>query len=570
MSTDVDGIIRDFALKNALQHNGTADAKAVISKLLGARKDLRSRAKEIIPGVMKIVSEVNALSPDAQRGEVEATEPSFFDVSEKQKKDLPPLPGAVRGAVVTRMPPEPNGYPHIGHGMSFYFNYYYAKRYGGRVILRFDDTNPKAEQAEYYDAIKKDLTWMGLTWDTVHNMSDDMELYYQYALQLIRQGDAYLCDCPQEAASKLRYDGKACPCRGRSIEENGELWERMATAPEGSMALRLKGDVASQNTAMRDPTIMRIIDHPHPLLGTAYRLWPVYDFACAIEDAVLGITHVLRSNEFALRIELQDYIRSLLGLRNPITMQYSRFSIRGTPTSKRLIKPLIEDGTVDGWDDPRLVTLRGLARRGIRPEAVYELTKEIGLSTAEPEIDWSLVESLNRKIIDPVTKRYFFVQDPAAIEIEGAVGMMATLRMHPTQGMGTRTVAATPVMYIAGTDAADLSEGDVIRLKDLCNIRIDSLGTPIRATAHTGEIDMHKIKKIQWVPESGVKTRVLVPASLYNADKGLAPDSMGVASGMSEPAVAGLPVGEVVQFERYGFVRIDAQDGTTTVIYAHR
>ncbi len=570
MSTDVDVIIRDFALKNALQHNGTADAKAVISKLLGARQDLRSRAKEIIPGVMKIVSEVNARSPDVQRAEVEAADPSFFEAAEKQKKDLPPLPGAVEGAVVTRMPPEPNGYPHIGHGMSFYFNYYYAKRYGGRVILRFDDTNPKAEQAEYYEAIKKDLTWMGLTWDTVHNMSDDMELYHQYALQLIRQGDAYLCDCPQETVSKLRYDGKACPCRERSIEENGELWERMATAPEGSMVLRLKGDVASQNTAMRDPTIMRIIDHPHPLLGTAYRLWPVYDFACAIEDAVLGITHVLRSNEFALRIELQDYIRSLLGLRNPLTMQYSRFSIRGTPTSKRLIKPLIEDGTVDGWDDPRLVTLRGLARRGIRPEAVYELTKEIGLSTAEPEIDWSLVESLNRKIIDPVTKRYFFVPDPVALEIEGAAGMTATLRMHPTQDMGTRTLAATPTMYIAGTDAADLSEGDIIRLKDLCNIRIDSVGTPIRSSVHTGEIDMHQVKKIQWVPESGVTTRVLVPSSLYDEHKELVPDSMGEVSGISEPAVAQLPVDEVVQFERYGFVRIDAQDGTTTVIYAHR
>ena len=570
MSTDIDSIIRDFALKNAVQHNGTADAKAVISKLLGARQDLRSRAKEVIPGVMKIVAEVNALSPEAQRAEVEASDPSFFESAEKQKKDLPPLPGAEEGKVVTRMPPEPNGYPHIGHGMSFYFNYYYAKRYGGRVILRFDDTNPKAEQKEYYDAIKADLTWMGLAWDREHNMSDDMELYHTYARQLIGDGNAYLCDCPQEEVSKLRFDGKACACRDRSIAENEELWERMQTAPEGSMVLRLKGDVSSQNTAMRDPTIMRIIDHPHPLLGSAYRIWPVYDFACAIEDAVLGITHVLRSNEFALRIELQDYIRGLLGLRNPVTMQYSRFSIRGSPTAKRLIKPLISEGVVEGWDDPRLVTLRGLARRGIRPEAVYELTKEIGLSTSEPEIDWSLIESLNRKIIDPVTKRYFFVPDPAAVTVEGAEGLVATLRMHPTNDMGTRTLAATRTLYIAGSDAAELSEGAVVRLKDLCNIRIDGMGSPIRASIHSGDIDMHQVKKIQWVPESGVPTRVIVPSSLYDENKELVHDSMREDEGLSEPDVATLPVDEVVQFERYGFVRIDAQEGTTTGIYAHK
>ena len=571
MDTDVDALIREHALKNAVLHHGTADPKAVVGKILGSRPDLRQQAREVIARVAEVAGDVNALGPEAQHEELYALDPSFFAAEEKKRKDFPPLPSAVDGAVVTRMPPEPNGYPHIGHGLSFYFNYYYAKRYHGRVILRFDDTNPKAERREYYDAIKADLTWMGLTWDEERNMSDDMDRYRACAEQLLAQGDAYVCTCGQETVSALRYAGTACPCRALSSEENAARWEAMQDAPEGAMVLRLKGDVASLNTTMRDPAIMRIIDHPHPVQGDRYRLWPVYDFACAIEDGTLGITHVLRSNEFALRIELQDYLRDRLGLPNPVTLQYSRFSIRGSPTSKRLIKPLIEDGTVTGWDDPRLVTIRGLARRGIRPEAIYELAREMGLSTAEPEIDWSLVEAINRKLIDPVTRRYFFVPDPVPVRVEGIEGREANLRMHPTEDLGTRRLAATPVLFLARSDVRGLSPGDVVRLKDLCNIRIEAVGDTVSAAVSTDTIDMHEVRKVQWVPDPGLPTTVLVPSSLYNADKEVVAGSLAVENGLAEPAVASLPVGTVVQFERYGFVRVDAQGpGTTSVVFAHR
>jgi len=568
MEETMEDIIRKLALKNAVAHRGVADKKAVISKLLGENPDLRKRAKEIIPEVMQVISVVNSMDTEAQRAEVIAIDPGFFSVEKKEKKGLPPLPGAEDGKVVTRMPPEPNGYPHIGNGLSFFFNYYYAKRYNGKVILRFDDTNPRAEKLEYYDAIKQDMKWLGLSWDKEHNMSDDMDIYYTYARHLIDAGSAYMCSCEQEIVSKLRFKGQSCSCRDRSKEENLVLWDDLFSADEGRMVLRIKGDNASQNTAMRDPTLFRVIRQEHPLQGDKYTVWPVYDFACAIEDSILGITHVLRSNEFALRIELQDYIRSLLGLRCPITKQYSRFSIRGSPTSKRLIRPLIENNLATGWDDPRLVTIRGLRRRGIIPETVNELAKEIGLSTAEPEIDWSLLESLNRKLIDPVAKRFFFVEDPVRVDIKGIGPKTLTINMHPTKDLGKRTLEVGTSIYISTKDARSLDLGSVIRLKDFCNIRIEHADKTIEASLFEEEVDLRKLKKIQWVPLDGINVQVMVLSPLY-VGKELQKDSIRFSNGLGEKDIASLPVGEIVQFERYGFVRIDSKEDGIKVVFAH-
>lgn len=569
--TAMDEEIREHALKNAVSHGGVAEQKAVISKLLGQNPGLREKAKEVIPHVMRIISEVNSLGAEEQRRLVEEIDPNFFVAEKKEKRRLPPLPGAEMGKVITRLPPEPNGYPHIGHGLSFYFNYYYAREYDGEVILRFDDTNPKAEKAEYYDAIKKDLKWLGLSWEREHNMSDDMAAYYDYAERLIRMGKAYMCGCDPEKVSKLRFNKCTCNCQQKSVDENIEQWLGMSGMEEGSMALRLRGDVTSQNTAMRDPTLFRVIRHPHPVQGDKYTVWPVYDFACSIEDSILGVTHVLRSNEFALRIELQDYIRGLLELRSPITMQYSRFTIRGSPTSKRLIRPLIEEKVVEGWDDPRLVTLRGLKRRGIIPETVHELAKEMGLSTAEPEIDWSLVESINRKLIDPISKRFFFVECPTEVDVEGMKEREISIRMHPEKDLGRRDMKVGERMFIPASDAGSIAAGEVLRLKDLCNIYIDNAGNgTIKAHVHTDEVDMRSIKKVQWVSIDPVEVNIISPSPLY-IGKEVNPDSLTVLSGLGEPSIRALDVGEIVQFERFGFVRIDSKsEGLVTVVLSHK
>ncbi|HPR42462.1 MAG TPA: glutamate--tRNA ligase [Candidatus Methanofastidiosa archaeon] len=563
--------IREYALKNAVSHGGEAQQKAVISKLLGQNPELRKNAKDIIPTVIRIINEVNSLGPEEQRRLVEDMDPEFFVSEKKEKRGLPPLPDAEMGKVTTRLPPEPNGYPHIGHGLSFYFNYYYARKYDGTVILRFDDTNPKAEKTEYYDAIKKDLKWLGLSWEREHNMSDDMEKYYAYAEGLIKKGKAYICGCDPEKVSKLRFNKQTCECQHKTVEENLEEWREMPDLGEGSRVLRLRGNVASQNTAMRDPTLFRVIRHAHPIQGDRYTVWPVYDFACSIEDSILGITHVLRSNEFTLRIELQDYIRNVLCLRCPITIQYSRFTIRGSPTSKRLIRPLIEEKVVKGWDDPRLVTLRGLERRGIVPQTVYELAKEMGLSTAEPEIDWSLIESINRKLIDPVAKRFFFAEAPVPVKIDGFGGREVSLRMHPDEDLGERRMRVTDKVFIPGNDAAQLAVGETLRLKDLCNIRVKELsGGAIEAEAAPDDMDLRSLKKVQWVPEENVVVNVIVPSSLYVGDD-INEDSLRETGGLGESSIGGLALGEIVQFERFGFVRVDSKDdGKVTVVLAHK
>jgi len=577
MSDDLHKLALKYTLINAFQYGGTPNSKAVTGKIMAEVPEMRKQAKEVISAVEDAINQISKMSNKEIENKLREIYPEHFLEKPKEKeapKELPPLEGAEMGKVVTRLPPEPNGYPHIGHGMSFYFNYYYAKKYDGKVILRFDDTNPKKEKLEYYDAIKQDIKWLKITWDEERNMSDDMELYYKYALDLIDMGKAYVCNCDAEYVSKLRYESKDCPCVSNSIQDNHSLWKEMETAEEGKYSLRLRGDMTSKNTVMRDPTMLRVVDHPHPIQGDKYRIWPVYDFACAIEDSVLGVTHVLRSNEFALRIELQDYIRGLLNLRNPKIIEYSRFTVKGAPTSKRLIRPLIEEHVVSGWDDPRLVTIRGLKRRGITPEAIHMVAEEIGLSKSEPEIDWSLIESLNRKVIDSTSDRYYFVSDPKYLDVIDASYQTIQLKRHPDFDRGFRNVDITGKFYISGNDFKDLNKGQILRLKDLYNISIidaqDNLIKAMRTDEKSSKDELSKIKKIQWVSDKNVKVSVIVPGILYEGED-INPNSLTTINGYGEEGIATLKEGDIVQFERFGFVRVDKIDSSgVTVILTHK
>lgn len=577
MSDDLQKIALKYALINAFQYGGTPNPKAVTGKIMAELPEMRKQSRDVIVSVETAINQISKMSPFQIENKLREISPEFFSGKTKEKevpRELPPLEGAEMGKVVTRLPPEPNGYPHIGHGMSFYFNYYYARKYNGKVILRFDDTNPKKEKLEYYEAIKQDLKWLKITWDEERNMSDDMELYYKYAKDLINMGKAYVCNCDPEYVSKLRFESKDCPCVSNTVQDNLSLWKEMESAEEGKYSLRLRGDMTSKNTVMRDPTMLRVVDHPHPIQGDKYRIWPVYDFACAIEDSVLGVTHVLRSNEFALRIELQDYIRGLLNLRNPRIIEYSRFTVKGAPTSKRLIRPLIEENVVSGWDDPRLVTIRGLKRRGITPEAIHMVAEEIGLSKSEPEIDWSLIESLNRKIIDPISDRFYFVADPITLDVIDASYQTIQLKRHPDFDRGFRNVQITGKFFISANDSKELSKGQIIRLKDLYNIFIiDIQGNTIKAM-HTDEKssrdELLKIKKIQWVSEKNVKVSVVVPGILYEGEE-INPNSLQTIDGYGEEEIANLKEGNIAQFERFGFIRVDkVEPKGVTVILTHK
>jgi glutamyl-tRNA synthetase len=554
-------IIRKYALINALEYQGTASAKAVMGKVMGESEELRKDPKKTMQLIQEEVSRINQLNKQEQESELKKIYPEYFQEKEvKEKKELPPLPNADH--VVTRLPPEPNGLPHIGHGLSFYFNYYYARRYNGTVILRFDDTNPEKEELVYYEKMKEGITWLKIDWDKEHYESDDLPLFYEYAEKMIAKGDAYICFCPQSKIKTDRYHMKECECRERDISENIQLWKEMLSGKK--YILRLKGDMKSPDSQMRDPTLFRVVAAPHPIQKEKYCVWPTYDFACAIEDSVLGITHVLRSNEFHTR--LQTHIRDVLELRHPVIIQYSRFNVRGSPASKRQLKPLIAQGLVEGWDDIRLTTLVALKRRGIVPETIHALAKEMGLSTSEPEIDWSIIEALNRKIIDPQAKRYFFVPDPVKITVENAPSVQVRLKLHPDIDYGYREVTTGEIFFVPRADIQGI--GNEFRLKDLFNVRIAKRGEEFKGEFAGREVKKD-LEKIQWVTDDNVKVRVLVPHELFKEGV-FNPDSLEVIEGLAEKAVGELPVGEIVQFERFGFCRIDKTGEEITACFAHR
>ena len=566
---DLESVIYKHALKNALEY-GKASDKSVAGKVFREVPETRKSPKETLAKISEITSRVNSMSKDKIREELSERFPDMLKEKHKEeRKELPPLPNAEIGKVITRMPPEPNAYPHIGHAISFFFNWYYARKYKGKVILRFDDTNPKKEKIEYYNAIKEGIKWLGLDWDIEHHMSDDMEKYYSYAEKLIRKGKAYVCTCDQETISKNRAEGKECPHRNQTVEENLELWNKMLRGEfeEGKAILRYKGDMKSKNTVMRDPTLARVIIGKHPLQGDKYIVWPTYDFATSIEDAILGITHVLRSNEFELRNELQRAIRGDLGLRQPEIIHYSRFNVEGVKASKREIKKLIEEKKVTGWDDPRLVTLMGLKRRGILPETIKQLALEIGMSTSAPVISWDNIFAINRKLLDPVANRYFAVIEPVKLLVEEAPKRVAELKNHPNfPERGTRKIETNGVFYISKRDAEDLKPGDQIRLKDLYNVEIVYKGEDEISANYTGDGLFKDMKKIQWVTENSKEFKLLIPGSLF-IDGEYNKDSLTETIMLGEQSLENLPEGEIVQLERVGFARKDAKD---TFILGHK
>lgn len=554
-------LIRKHALINAAKHEGKADAKSVTSRIMTDVPEVRNKAREIMKLVTDVVADVNQIPLEKQKQMLEKIAPeSLIEKKKTEKKELPPLPDATEGKVVTRLAPEPNGYIHLGNAMSFFFNFLYAKRYRGTLWLRFEDTNPKKEKAEYYSAIKEDIHWLGIEWNKEKSNSDDMETFYKYAKQLLEKGKAYVCSCPLEETRKNRASGKTCPCRNNSPEKNLELWDGMLSSrfKEGEVVWRIKGDMQSTNYVMRDPTLFRVVDSPHPFKGSKYIIWPTYDFAVSIQDSICGVTHVLRSNEFAPRGELQNYVRKLLGLRGPIIIEYSRFNFEGTPTGKRLIRPLIEKGIVSGWDDIRLSTIRGVRRRGIIPKAIEEFTVQVGITHAQPVFSWDLILSLNRKILDPIARRYFFVDNPVRLTVEDAPRLVVKLRHHPDADLGQREVRTGDTFYVPRRDIVE--SGILIRLKDLYNVKILETRVDEVLGRFAGRELLEGISKVQWTTDQNVPIEVQVPDLIYKNGE-INEHSLTLVKGYGEYACKELQVGEHVQFERFGFCRIDQKRG---------
>ena len=472
--------IRKMALQNAFEHGGQTQDKIILGKILGTKPEFRTKVKEITEDISEIVANVNQLSSKEQKKEIDENFPEILVPKEKikEREGLPELKGAEQGKVVTRFPPEPNGYPHIGHAKAAIINSEYAKMYGGKFILRMDDTNPEAERMEYHAAIKVGLEWIGIKFDLVKNTSDDMEIFYEKGVELINSGKAYVCTCKREKISKNRKERKSCKCSMGDFDKNNKNWEKMKEKfKPGDAILRFRGDMKADNAVMRDPVLFRIIDESHYKLGKKYRIWPSYDFAVAIEDSIDGVTHAFRSKEFELRKELIDAILDALNMRKPYQGFFSRLEFKGMPTSKRIIKPLIEEGKVSWYDDPRLTTLEALRRRGRRPEAIRKCILSLGLTKANTLAPFDALEAFNRKLVDAESTRLFMVSNARKLTVKNLPISSVEIPNHPIHDLGKRKIEIDENFYISGDDAQNIKQGMQIRLLGLGNISITKVDT---------------------------------------------------------------------------------------------
>ncbi|MHB8566630.1 MAG: glutamate--tRNA ligase [Nitrososphaerales archaeon] len=576
----IENLAKKYALLNALAHGGRADQGSVVGRMLAENADLRGDAKHVRALVAKTVGEVNAIDVDEQSRVLGEQFPQALEQDVARKKEasrqdsektpsLPELPDATKGCVVTRFPPEPNGYMHIGHAKAATIGFDYAKKYEGRFIVRFDDTNPAAEKKEYYSAFLESLDWLGIKPDLVRNASDDMERFYELAEQMMTQKKAFVCTCTQEKMKQNRAEMAECDHRSQTPEQNILLWEKMLAGEreKSTATLRFAGDMKSVNTTMRDPVLFRIVEEAHPLRGNQFRVWPTYDFDGPIEDSLDGVTHAMRSKEYELRDELYTAILGSLELRVPKVIEFSRLSLQNTTVSKRSLRKFIESGEVEGWDDPRLPTISGLRRRGFLPYAIREFILSMGVSKVESEPTWDLLESINRKLLDPIAKRYFFVADPVRLKVSNAPKLNVNLKNHPEKEMGERTVLTEGNFLIARDDAMKLKVGSEVRLIEAYNLRITSVedGKLEGIYHHAGKLE--RVQKIQWVSEQDKIHYDIVVTGPLLLDEKYNPDSLKIVSGAAEGAVASLPQGEIIQFVRFGFCRMDKPG---TAIMAHK
>jgi glutamyl-tRNA synthetase len=553
-------LILKWTLKNAVEHEGKAQAKAVIPKVIGENPELKKDIKSLMKEISEIVSEVNKMPLEKQIEKLKEIAPELLE-KKKEKQELPELPNAEEGKVVMMWPPEPSKYLHIGHAKAAILNHYYARKYKGKFYLRFEDTNPEKAKKEYYDNAINDLKWLGIDWDKIDYASDYIEKFYEYAKKLIKEGKAYVCTCPIEKVRKYRFEGKECEHRNQSIDENLALWEKMFSEfKPGEAILRLKIDMTHKNTVMRDPTIMRIIDTPH-VRKPGYRVWPNYDFATAVMDGFENITHRIRSKEFELRKELQQHIQKLLGIKPPTIIEIARFNLEGVEASGRIIREKIKEGVYSGWDDPRLVTLIALRKRGFQPEAIRNFVIHTGISKTESTISWDILESENRKIIEPIADRYFFVRDRIKLKVKSIPPEFSSERQkhpdHPEHGKIKYEIKNSEEnFFVEKSDFANIKSGEVLRLMDLMNIRILNTGDKITAEFESKEYKPGT-KVVHWVLEKdSLPVKVLMPdASLIE--------------GVGEKSLENLKEGDIIQFVRFGYSRLDKKDKILKFRYTH-
>ena len=548
-----------FALQNAVKHKSVPKAGAILGSVMGAHPELRPQAKEINAMLPEILAEVEAMSVEEREAKLTALSPEMIEKMHEKKErvhELPELPEAGNG-VVMRFAPNPSGPLHLGHARASVLNDYYVKKYGGKFYYRVEDTDPKRVDPEAYDMVMEDLKWLGIGITDVVYQSDRFQIYYDLARELIKLGGAYMCTCDNDEFREKKLKKQPCPCRDLSVEENLRRFDDMLAGKyqEGEITMRVKTDIAHPDPAVRDFAAMRVLTSvKHPRRPEIF-VYPLMNFSVAVDDHLLGMTHVIRGKDHIANTRRQEYIYRYFGWKMPHFYHYGRMSIAGLELSTSGMRKGINEGLYTGWDDIHLGTLRALARRGIQPEAVRAAVVDIGMGDTDISFSWENLFAQNKAIIDAEADRYFFVPDAVPVTVANAPAMEAHAPIYPNHPeRGERVLSFTGSVLLP---RSEIETGRILRLKDLFNIRITGEGSAEYAGDSLAEARAAKAPIVQWLP-----TDAGVPCSLLTPE--------GTSEGYCEVAVLNYDQ-KIVQFERVGFARIDSvKDGHVTAYFTHR
>jgi len=540
------------ALKNAIEFDKT-DASKILPKLFKhglKREDI----KEVMPKIQQTVKEINSMKKEEQEKLFSKLENL---IPEKEEREgLKELPNIGKN-MVFRAAPFPSGAIHIGNARTFLLNAMYAEKYKGKIKLVMDDTigsEQKPISPEAYDLIQESFDWLGIKYaKPIIYKSDRLKIYYKYAEKLIKKNKAYVCHCEQEILRENRKKGLECSCRQFPKEEQMKRWKKMFKAKMGSAVLRIKTDMLHPNPAFRDRVLFKISDRKHPKVKNKYRVWPTLEMSWAIDDHLLKITHIIRGNDLLIETDMERFIWNILGWKPPTTIHNGLINLSGIDAkiSKSKAQKEVNSGEYSGWDDPRTWSIQSLKRRGIKSEAIREFIKDLGVTSNNTTVPIDTLYSINRKLIDKDANRFFFVPNPIKIKIKNKPEInKISIPIHPEK-KETRELNVEEI-FISKNDFENL-KGKEIRLLHLYNIKLDK-------TKHEAEFTSTELKpnpKIQWV-SNGIKCEILMPDS--KLEKGIA-----------EPTIKTLKKDEVLQFERFGFVKYDEiKNGKQTFWFTHK
>ncbi len=555
-------IIEAHALENSLLHKGKAKTQAVLNALFAEgleKKDI----PVIIPKINEIIKKVNSLSEKERQKR-------YDEIKDKAKKreirtGLPPLEKAKVGEVVMRIAPFPSGPLHIGNARPLILNDEYTKKYDGKLIFVMDDTigsSEKPVEPDAYNLIKEGVDWLGIGYDKIIYKSDRLETYYAYAEEMIKKGYMYVCSCSQEEMHELRVKGISCGCRELDSEEQMKRWKKMFSASKGEFTIRLKTSMQDPNPAFRDRVMFKISERTHPRVGKKYRVWPTLDFSWAIDDHLLGITHILRGIDLQIETKTEKFIWDIFKWEHPVVIYNGFLNIEGVKISKSKGAREVKSGEYIGWNDPRLWSLQSLRDRGILAKSIREFILSMGVTKSNSTIAVDVLYALNRKNLEDAP-RYFFIENPVKIKISGAPKLNAKLPLHPSKKLGFREYQTMQEFYITKRDF-DLIDGANYRLMHLFNFKTSH--NPLRGKEFNFISEKPdkslNARYMHWLPanEDNIKVNVRMPDNL-------------IVSGLGEPGILKLKKGEIVQFERFGFARLhklNKKERTAEFWFAHR